>query len=166
MLNELFIRILDAWNISKPFFNNTFIVIFLLTIFMYATYTDTLYYKIYDKFNIFLIICRVIFSIVPYYRLPLSFDHIFAGILGMVILIIPAVMYMQKMGGDIKFIYVLGLYLGTTLTIGVLIFTCFYVLLFSLIKKIITKQKVKKLKMPMAPFFNLSFVTLLLLSYI
>ena len=82
----------------------------------------------------------------------------------MLALLIPAIVFLQKMGGDIKFIGVIGTYLGCGLTIFMLVLGCLYMLIFSLFRKIITKQNVKNLKTPMAPFFMVSFFTLLILS--
>ena len=69
--------------------------------------------------------------------MPLIIIIVFLGsIVGVLALLIPAVVFLQKMGGDIKFIGVIGLYLGTGPTILMLIFGCVYMLVFSLFRKI------------------------------
>lgn len=159
-------RIIVSWQEISPFFNNGLLVAFLLSAFMYASYTDLLEYKIYDKFNLFLLAARLVFCFIPVYGKMITLDSYLGGLVGMLTLLIPAIVFLQKMGGDIKFIAVIGTYLGLGLTIFMLILGCVYMLIFSLFRKIITKKDVKKLKTPMAPFFFLSFFTLLIISMI
>lgn len=159
-------KIINSWQEISPFFNNGLLIAFLLAAFMYASYTDIMEYKIYDKFNLFLMTARLIFVFIPIYGKPITIDSYLGSIIGILALLIPAVVFLQKMGGDIKFIGVIGMYLGSGLTIFMLVIGCFYMLIFSLIRKIITKEKVKHLKTPMAPFFNLAFFTLIIISRI
>lgn len=159
-------RLLQSWNELVPFFNNGLVVAILLSAFMYASYTDIMEYKIYDKFNFLLLSARLPLVFIPVYGLPIKITSYLGGIVAVIALLIPAVVFLQKMGGDIKFMGVMGLYLGLGLTIFTLVLGCFYMLIFSLIRKIVTKQQVKHLKTPMAPFFFLAFFTLLMLSYI
>lgn len=163
---EILDRLLQSWSELVPFFSNGLIVAFLLSAFMYASYTDIMEYKIYDKFNFFLLAARLPLVFIPVYGLPLTWSSYLGSIIAVLALLIPAVVFLQKMGGDIKFMGVMGMYLGLGITIFTLILGCFYMLLFSFIRKIITKQKVKHLKTPMAPFFFVSFFTLLMLSYL
>lgn len=159
-------RLTSSWNELVPFFQNGLVIAFLLSAFMYASYTDIMEYKIYDKFNFFLLAVRLPFVFIPIYGLPLTWSSYFGSIVAILALLIPAVVFLQKMGGDIKFMGVMGMYLGLGLTIFTLILGCFYMLIFSFIRKIVTKQQVKHLKTPMAPFFFSAFFTLLILSYL
>ncbi len=163
---EILERLIQSWNELIPFFHNGLIVAFLLSAFMYASYTDIMEYKIYDKFNLFLFAMRLPLVFIPIYGLPLTWSSYLGCIVAVIALLIPAVVFLQKMGGDIKFMGVMGIYLGVGLTIFTLVLGCIYMLIFSLIRKIITRQQVKHLKTPMAPFFFLSFFTLLMLSYL
>lgn len=164
MFDILIQKLITCWQEVTPFFDNGLMVAFLLAAFMYASYTDILEYKIYDKFNLFLMAARLIFVFIPVYGKMITLDSYIGGIIGILVLLIPAVVFLQKMGGDIKFIGVIGTYLGSGLTIFMLVLGCAYMLIFSLIRKIITKEKVKHLKTPMAPFFMLSFFTLIIIS--
>lgn len=164
MIMDLVQRMLISWNELKPFFQNGLMIAFLLAAFMYASYTDIMNFKIYDKFNLFLMAARLVFVFIPIYGKPITLDTYLGSIIGIIALLIPAIVFLQKMGGDIKFIGVIGAYLGSGLTIFMLILGCIYMLIFSFFRKIITKQKVKHLKTPMAPFFMASFFTLLILS--
>ena len=166
VFNDIIQRIITSWQEISPLFDNGLLVAFLLSAFMYASYTDMMEYKIYDKFNLFLMAARLVFCFIPVYGKMITLDSYLGGIIGMLVLLIPAVVFLQKMGGDIKFIGVIGTYLGSGLTIFMLVLGCAYMLIFSLIRKIITKKEVKKLKTPMAPFFSLAFFTLLIISMI
>ncbi|WP_368263381.1 prepilin peptidase, partial [Clostridium disporicum] len=109
-------------NELNNFFSNQFIIVLLLLFFAFATYTDLKYLKIYNKFNLALLILR--FALI--YYLPLSWSHLFGAVVGFLVLTIPAVHLMHKMGGDIKFITILGLFLGLPLTIALLALSCAY----------------------------------------
>lgn len=163
---EILSRLIQSWNELVPFFDNGLVVAILLSAFMYASYTDIMEYKIYDKFNFFLLAARLPLVFIPIYGLPLSWSSYLGSIVAIIALLIPAVVFLQKMGGDIKFMGVMGMYLGLGLTIFTLVLGCAYMLIFSLIRKIVTKQQVKHLKTPMAPFFFTAFFTLLILSYL
>ena len=148
----------------NSFFSNPYLIGVLFLFFIGATYTDIKSLKIYNKFNLAFLTTRIVFIFVPVYGLSLSVSHIFGALIGFTVLIIPAVALMHKMGGDIKFITVLGLYLGTPLTILLLFISCVTMLLFSLIRKLATKDEVKKALVPFAPFFTISFSIMFIIS--
>ena len=112
--------------------------------------------KIYDKFNIGLAFLRV--CLIPV--IPVTGSTILGWAIGFFVLIIPAIVMMHKMGGDIKFVSIIGTYLGGGLTIIFMTLACAYMLLYSGIRKLKTKEEVKKIATPFAPFFFLSFVTI------
>lgn len=89
---------------SLSIFNNPLITLVLLFYLIIATYTDLKYLKIYDKFNISLIVVRVLFIFLPVYNVSLSLDNIIASLSTFVMLLTIAVILMHKMGGDIKFL--------------------------------------------------------------
>lgn len=149
-------------NELNNFFSNQGVVVLLFVFLAVATYTDLKSLKIYNKFNLIFLISR--FALFTY--LPLTFNHFLGALVGFLVLTIPAVHLMHKMGGDIKFITVLGLFLGLPLTIALLALSCMYMLIFSLFKKLTKKINVKKVLVPFAPFFMISFLTLFIISYI
>lgn len=89
---------------SLSIFSNPLVTSVLLCYLIIATYTDLKYLKIYDKFNISLVIVRIIFMFTPRYNVGLSLDNIIASLSTFVILLTIAVILMHKMGGDIKFL--------------------------------------------------------------
>lgn len=157
-------RFISSWQELTPFFDNGLMIAFMMAAFMYASYTDLMQYKIYDKFNFFLYSARIVFVFLPVYGVPVSVSHLLGMVVAVLALLIPAVVFLQKMGGDIKFMGVMGLYMGVGLTIFTLVLGCAYMLLFSLGRKIITKKEVKHLKTPMAPFFFAAFFTLTIIA--
>ena len=164
MLSSITQKITEIWIQNEGFFQNHLMIGFLLAVFAFATYTDIKERKIYDNFN-FLVFCvRGGFLFMPTYAAPLTMDNFLGGLLGFIIFLIPAVVFMQKMGGDLKFILVIGFYLGTGLTLFLIAISCCYMLLYSLLRKLVKKVKVKHLATPMAPFFSLAFLTLYIIS--
>lgn len=160
---------IDAINLLtndiNTLFNNYLLISVMFLFFIGATYTDVKSLKIYNKFNIAFFLTRIIFIFIPTYNLSFGISHIVGALIGFLILTIPAVALMHKMGGDIKFITILGLYLGAPLTILLLIISCVTMLIFSLLKKITTKKEIKKVLVPFAPFFTISFVIIGIISF-
>lgn len=152
-------------NDINAIFNNYLLLVVMSLFFIGATYTDIKSLKIYNKFNLAFLITRIIFIFIPNYNLSFGLTHIGGAIIGFLVLTIPAVALMHKMGGDIKFITVLGLYLGTPLTIVLLVLSCVTMLIYSFIKKITTNKEIKKVLVPFAPFFTLSFVIIGIISF-
>lgn len=130
------------------------IILFLL----FSSYTDLKYLKIYNKSNLAFLMVRIIFIFIPVFNLNFNIQTIIGGILGAGFLMVPAMKLMYNMGGDIKLLGVLGLYLGGYNITLLLALSCITMLLFSLIRKIITKKELKNLDTPFAPFFTVSFL--------
>lgn len=91
-------------------FENNIVSITLLLALVFATYTDVKYLKIYDKFNLTLLFIRGIFIFVPWYNLPFSLSSLLSSITVFIFMLTMAVIFMHKMGGDIKFISVFMLF--------------------------------------------------------
>lgn len=127
-------------------FSNPVLVTTLMMFLAFATYTDIKSLKIYDKFNIVFLIVRIIFIFIPIYGIGLTPSHLLGAIAGCLFLFIPAFILLHKMGGDIKFLSILGLYLGVYLTVFLLLISCITMLLFSVIRIIYRKLKYKKPK--------------------
>ena len=90
--------------------------------------------------------------------------HLIGAVIGFLSLTVPAMMLMHKMGGDIKFITILGLYLGTPLTVLLLLLACTFMLIYSLVIKLVTKNQIRKKVVPFAPFFLTAFVFMFLIT--
>lgn len=91
-------------------FSNELLSLVLLLFLIYATYTDVKYLKIYNKFNIFIMFVRVAFIFIPVYTLELTAGNIVASLSAFMIFLTIAMIFMHKMGGDIKFIGAFMLY--------------------------------------------------------
>lgn len=89
---------------SELIFSNKVLSLVLLSLLIYATYTDVKYLKIYNKFNLFIVLVRVIFAFIPVYGLKITMSNIFSSIIAFIIFLVLAVIFMHQMGGDIKFI--------------------------------------------------------------
>ena len=159
-MNELLNMITKDFN---TLFDNNLVVILLLVFLGIATYTDIKSLKIYNKFNLVFLITRIILIFIPTYGLKLGINNIGGALFGFLILFIPAMVKMHKMAGDIKFITVFGLYLGFPLTIVLMSLSCISMLIFSFIRKIVTKKEIGKVLTPFAPFFTFSFITMLMI---
>ena len=137
-------------------FNSKIVLAILVFSFFVATYTDMTSMKIYDRFNQSLAFLRI--CLIP--LIPVTPSTIIGCIIGFVVLVLPAIALMHRMGGDIKFVTVLGSFLGGGLTIIFMFFSCTYMLIYSGIRRIQTKKPVSKIPTPFAPFFFLSFLTI------
>lgn len=97
-------------NCINTVFSNELLSLVLLLFLIYATYTDVKYLKIYNKFNIFIMLVRVAFIFIPVYTLELTAGNIVASLSAFMIFLTIAMIFMHKMGGDIKFIGAFMLY--------------------------------------------------------
>lgn len=144
-------------------YNNKLLLITMFVFLIIATYTDIKSLKIYNKFNIAFLITRLIFIFIPVYTYKLELTHIVGSVVSFILILIPAIALMHKMGGDIKFMTIMGLYLGGYLSVIFLLLSCFYNLMYSLISVFVLKKHSKDVLIPFAPFFLTSFATLLLI---
>ena len=117
-------------------FSNSPLSLILLAFLLYATYTDTRYLKIYNKFNLLIVLTRIAFIFLPAHSLSLSKDNIIASISAFSLFLIMAMIFMHRMGGDIKFI---GAFM--------LFFNLEYMLVFCLIASILNMFYAIALKM-------------------
>lgn len=156
---------LDAYNL----FSNKILVGVLFLFLVVATYTDLKSMKIYDKFNVVFIFTRILFALLPVniamgtvYGHKFELTHLVGGVMGFLFLLIPAIALMHKMGGDIKFMTILGTFLGSHLTLVFLALSCLYNLVFSLFFIFVLKKGKTDTKLPFAPFFLLAFLTIVI----
>ena len=136
-------------------FNNWIVLAILVFSFFVATYTDMTSMKIYDRFNMALAFLRI--CLVPV--IPVTASSLIGWAIGFFVLIIPAMLMMHKMGGDIKFVSILGTYFGGGITVVFVFLACVYMLMYSGVRKLQTHQEVRKIATPFAPFFFASFLT-------
>lgn len=101
---ELFIK--DSLSV----FSNQLLTFVLFCYLLIAAYTDLKYLKIYNTFNISLVLVRILFIFLPTNSLKLSLENIISSISIFFILVSIAVILMHKMGGDIKFLTALMLF--------------------------------------------------------
>lgn len=133
----------DIWN--SPVY-----LIAILAMMTFASYTDIRYMKIYNKFNLVVLVSRILIS----YFNPMTFADIFSGaILFAMVLIVGMINLKNDIGGDIKFAGVFGLWAG--LYIGIISFAVGIIIL-------IPMSLIKKKAIPLAPFIQLGFVITLL----
>lgn len=111
-----------------------------------ATYTDVKTLKIPNKLNGAFLIARII--LVPFVGLAIG-DVIGAFVAGLALLI-PAMVKMQKMAGDIKIAFVIGLYIGITLVPVFFVGASVMLALTTFISGYFGK---KLILLPFAPFF-------------
>lgn len=136
----------------------------LLAFLIGATITDMRKMKIYDWFNGLFLAVRIAFIFIPMYTFKFELTHLIGGVVGFVFLLAPAMALMHKMGGDIKFMTVLGTFLGWHLTIVFLLIACLYNLIYAMTSVYILKRAKSSVLIPFAPFFLLSFTTITTLT--
>lgn len=160
------------------------ILILLLNAFMiFATYTDIKSMKIYNKFNIVMLVTRIISFIVLFSMNQITLLEIGMFVLGAIIMflafLIPAMITLDSIGGDIKFAFNVGLWVGTHggLLIAVIasitnfLFRIFFVgkdqkdPYMKIFLNVPVFFKAKKV-VPLGPFFYLGYLILLGLYFI
>ncbi|NLZ35597.1 MAG: hypothetical protein GX889_11990 [Clostridiales bacterium] len=147
-------------------FKNPLVLIIMFCFLSYSTYTDLKNKKIYTVSNGLFLLCRIILIFIPVYNLKFNLNSLLGGIGVWLLMIIPAVIVMAKMGGDIKLGIVLGLYLGLDLSLIFLILTVIISLIHLGIKIYIKKDMTTKTYVPYAPYFLISFIVMMLFSFL
>lgn len=133
-------------NCLNTIFSNEIISITLLLILLYATYTDVKYLKIYNKFNISIIGIRLIFSLLPVYGLKFTTQNLIASFLAFMIFLILAMIFMHKMGGDIKFIGAFMLFFNFEYMLVFVLISSILNMVYALLIKAYLRLKKEKLK--------------------
>lgn len=137
-------------------YGNSFVVALLFLFLGIATFTDIKKMKIPDKLNGVFFLTR--FALLP--LIGFGWGNIGGAVIAFVSLMIPAMVKAHKMGGDIKCLTVMGLYLGLPLTIPFILLSCLYLAVYSF-GGIPFGRPLRTL--PFAPFFLLSHLTFTLL---
>lgn len=156
MLIELFFT--ESLKNIHLLYGNYFVVVVVSLFLVVATIYDIKFLRIPDKLNLAFFISRLL--IIPWFGL--SWSNLEGALLGFFVLLIPAMIKMHPMGGDIKNMTVLGLFAGIHITILIIGLSCTYGLIYGLSKLILAK---KSGLMPFAPFFLISFLTLFVVSF-
>lgn len=146
--------IISAQETFSTLYGNPLILIILTLYLSIATYTDVKTMKIPDKLNGFFFLVRLI--LIPF--IGFSFTDVAGALFSFVVMMIPAMIKMHKMGGDIKCLSVVGLYVGIYLAPLFLVLTCVFFILYAGLSAI-ARKKMKNV--PFAPFFLLSHLTLM-----
>ncbi|MFF2531581.1 prepilin peptidase [Brevibacillus sp. NPDC058079] len=129
------------------------LVAIVFTIFLVvASVVDVKSRKIPNVFNTIFLLAR--FALIPW--LSFSMFDIVGAIVAFIALLIPAMVKMQKMGGDIKMAGVIGLYTGVYLIPVFIVLACIYFALY---------VGASKRMLPFAPFFLASNLTLMAIYY-
>lgn len=126
-------------------FSNKLLSVTLLLMLLYATYTDIKYLKIYNKFNLGIVGVRLIFAFLPMYGLKLTTQNLIASFLAFMIFLILAMIFMHKMGGDIKFIGAFMLFFNFEYMLVFIMIASILNMVYALILKTYLKLKQKKL---------------------
>lgn len=145
-MNNLFLS--EVPELIKNMYN-IYILIGLTILLGIIAYIDFKTYKIPNKLNLALVGLRLI--LIPFIGM-ISIQNILASIVGFFFFLIPAMIIMHQMGGDIKCVAALGLFFNVKLFI---VFILLSVLL-SLAVHVFMKQKFKTKILPFAPFFFLA----------
>ena len=160
--------------------------IIILNIFLIiATYTDCKSMKIYNKFNLIMLITRIIWLIGSAIIIPESIswmyilDCLFGGFILCLAFWIPAAISGDSIGGDIKFAFNLGIWCGSIPALFVALLAALLNLFFRIFfgdseKKEMHLQKLGKYgylpfkaigRVPLAPFFYVGYIILFIVHF-
>lgn len=160
--------------------------IIILNIFLIiATYTDCKSMKIYNKFNLAMLITRVVWFIglAIFYPSGISWMYVLDCLFGALVLClcfwIPAAISGDSIGGDIKFAFNLGLWCGSIPSLFLALIGALLNLAFRLLfgKKEEKESHMKKLfnygyiffkatgRVPLAPFFYAGYIVLFIVHF-
>ena len=93
----------------------------------------------------------------------LGMDHIYGLIVGFLVLFIPGMILNIPIGGDIKFVTVMGFWVGPAAILLILIFSTMIQLLILIVKSIRMRHFSLQNKFPFAPAFSLGFFVSLII---
>ena len=132
----------------------------LLLLLVIASYFDEKEFRIPDKLNLTFLIVRLILSCF----IGIGLGNLYGLIAGLLIILIPAMIMMKPMGGDIKMFAVLGLYLGVQNVLVLLVGTVFASVIPAILKK---RDKGEGRKdIPLAPYVLVSFIIMNLINFL
>ncbi len=151
----LFVNIFNFSEVSMPLFFYLTAIIFFLSL---ITFTDFEQYVIFDKMLKPLAILGILAAI--HLNLPIV-DRILAAVIGGgIFFLISTVTKGGIGGGDVKLVFVLGLWLGSAILLDVVIKACILGGAVALIM-ILTKQKDRQSYFAYGPYFTLTAIYIL-----
>ena len=136
------------------FYGNPYALLPVLLFCILVSYHDTITMKIPDAITKSFFILR--FGLI--YWIPITSGNIIGFLFGALIILIPAMIINKPMGGDIKFMAVLGAYTNDAIVISSLLFGIIFFVGFA----IITRMK-KNEMLAFGPFISLGFGTISIL---
>lgn len=145
MTTDLFTPFLDV-------INNNILLILLNIFFLTATITDIIKMKIYNIFNLIMLITRI----VTFFIFGFSFSYLLGGALIFCILLGGAMFTKAQIGGDIKFGGNIGLWVGFMPSVAIILLS---VVLNFIFRKITKNTKA----IALAPFLYAGFLILLVI---
>lgn len=138
--------------LNNTIFDNYYIVTLLSVFLLAAAIIDIRTQKIPNELVVLLLIIRIL--LIPF--IGISVYDFIGAILCFISLLIPGMIIMNKMGGDIKLMTVVGLYIGLTSLLFLLIISIYGILLISILLLLKFNRKVR---FPFAPMFLLSHLS-------
>jgi len=143
----------------KNTYENPLLVAVLLLFLLIATITDVRSLKIPNSLNGTFFLLR--FFLIPW--IGFSWEHLGGAMIAFFTLLIVGMIKNHKMGGDIKCLTVVGFYLGAPLIIPFILLSCVYLSLYTFLS-FMFRKKTKLL--PFAPFFFISHITFMMISFL
>lgn len=134
------------------------VILIIVSLLMWASYTDIKVNKVYQKMCIFYAVLRL--AVIPLY--PVTIDTFIGGFIGFILLFLPAfILNTSHMAGDIKFSAVLGLWMGgVPMLFGLLLGTVIFII------AIIIRKKGLLGIMPFAPFISIGCFLMIMVPYL
>lgn len=134
------------------------VILIIVSLLMWASYTDIKVNKVYQKMCIFYAVLRL--AVIPLY--PVTIDTFVGGFIGFILLFLPAfILNTSHMAGDIKFSTVLGLWMGgVPMLFGLLLGTVIFII------AIIIRKKGLLGIMPFAPFISIGCFLMIMVPYL
>ena len=138
-----------AGHISQ-YYQSILLVIPLMLLLTYATYTDVTELKITNKLNLTIVIVRLV--LIPF--CGISFYNLlgFAFCFGLFLFV--ACLTYTNMGGDIKCAGAMGFYLGLHVSVLVIFLACGSAIAYGIIRKFAKRGR----NFPFAPFFLIGYM--------
>ena len=133
------------------------VILMIVSLFMFASYTDIKENKVYQKMCLAYIILRIL--VYPLY--PVTLDTLLGGVIGFMLLFLPAfILNTSHMAGDIKFSATLGLWMGgLPMLFGLLLGTAIFIV------TVFVRKKGLMGIMPFAPFISIGCFLMIMLPY-
>lgn len=143
-------------NEFDPIFSYLYITPLILIYLGMASYSDLKEKKIYDKLNTTFLAIRLLAA----FAYPITLRSLIGMAFGFLIILVPAMIMLVPMGGDIKFAAVLGLWISDSgiygsIGIGVILFVIY---------ALIAKKK-KKEMIPLGPFISIGCLIIMSVYY-